>query len=157
MAKTFAPLGDARYKITGGKIVQSREMYFAIYQSIAEDASRPGLYKEFVPEFFDLIIIDECHLAFNAPLRTRRERSQRLRTDRADFFGQFGAEARAILDELFDKYTEHGTAQFIIPDVLEVPPISQHGNVIEIAKRFGGVEELRKAIIQLQTLLYAAA
>lgn len=98
-----------------------------------------------------------CHLAFNAPLRTRRERAQRLRTERQDFFHQYGPEAKQILDELLDKYTEHGTAQFLIPDVLELPPINAHGNVIEIAANFGGVDKLRQAVFQLQTLLYAAA
>ncbi len=59
--KTFTPFGDARHKIEGGKITKSREMYFAIYQSIAKDKNRPGLYREFSPDFFDLIIVDECH------------------------------------------------------------------------------------------------
>ena len=36
-------------------------MYFAIYQAIAEDERREGLYREFDPDFFDFIIIDECH------------------------------------------------------------------------------------------------
>ena len=117
------------------------------FDHLAETANQPEA------DPLDLI----CHLAFNAPLRTRRERAQRLRSDRPDFFDQYGPEARQILDELLDKYTEHGTAQFVIPEVLEVPPISTHGNVIEIAGRFGGVEQLRQAIIQLQTLLYAAA
>ena len=36
-------------------------MYFAIYQAIAKDERPPGLYKEFPPDFFDLIIVDECH------------------------------------------------------------------------------------------------
>ncbi len=35
--KTFAPFGDARWKIEDGVAVKSREMYFAIYQ-----AHRPG-------------------------------------------------------------------------------------------------------------------
>lgn len=61
MAKTFAPFADARFKITGGKSVHSREMYFATYQSLAEDANRTGLFREFAKDFFDLIIIDECH------------------------------------------------------------------------------------------------
>jgi type I restriction enzyme R subunit len=117
------------------------------FDHLAESANQPDA------DPLDLI----CHLAFNAPLRTRRERAQRLRTDRRDFFDQFGADARKILEELLDKYTEHGTAQFVIPDVLELPPINDHGNVIEIAARFGGVEQLRQAVIQLQTLLYAAA
>jgi len=61
MAKTFAPFGDARWKIENGQAVQSREIYFAIYQAIARDERRPGLYREFAPDFFDLIIVDECH------------------------------------------------------------------------------------------------
>ena len=101
---------------------------------------------------FDLL----CHIAFNAPLRTRRERADRLRKEKKDFFDQYGPEARGILNELLDKYTDYGTAQFIIPDVLKVLPISQHGNVIEIAALFGGPEKLREAVNQLQTLLYAA-
>ena len=101
---------------------------------------------------FDLL----CHMAFNSPLRTRRERADRFRREKKDFFVQYGPEAKAILNELLDKYTDHGTAQFIIPDVLKVPPISRHGNVIEIASFFGGPEQLREAVNQLQTLLYAA-
>lgn len=59
--KTFSAFGDARHKIEGGNVVHSRELYFATYQSIAKDERRPGLYKEFAPDFFDLIIVDECH------------------------------------------------------------------------------------------------
>jgi type I restriction enzyme R subunit len=61
MAKDFSPFGDARHKIAGGLAVKSRDMYFAIYQSIARDENRPGLYREYARDFFDLIIIDECH------------------------------------------------------------------------------------------------
>ncbi len=57
----FAAFGDARCKIESGEVVQSREMYFAIYQALAEDERRIGLFKSFPPEFFDLIIVDECH------------------------------------------------------------------------------------------------
>ena len=59
--KTFVTFGDARHKIEDGDAIKSREMYFATYQSIAEDENRPGLYKEYTHDFFDLIIIDECH------------------------------------------------------------------------------------------------
>ena len=59
--KTFSAFGDARHKIEGGLVAHSRELYFATYQSIAKDERRPGLYKEFAPDFFDLIIVDECH------------------------------------------------------------------------------------------------
>ena len=40
--KTFAPFGDARWKIENGEAIKSREMYFAIYQAIAKDENRPG-------------------------------------------------------------------------------------------------------------------
>ncbi len=101
---------------------------------------------------FDLL----CHLAFDAPLRTRRERADRLRKDKKDFFDRYGPEAEAVLTELLEKYAEHGTAQFVIPDVLKVPPISGHGNVREIASLFGGSRELKEAVHELQRLLYAA-
>jgi type I restriction enzyme, R subunit len=58
--KDFPPFGDARWKIEG-EAVKGREMYFAIYQAIAKDERRPGLYREYAPDFFDLIIVDECH------------------------------------------------------------------------------------------------
>jgi len=44
----------------------------------------------------------------------------------------------------------------VIPDVLKVPPISERGNVIEIARLFGGPEKLKEAVDKLQALLYAA-
>ena len=58
---------------------------------------------------FDLL----CHVAFNAPLRTRRERADRLKMDRKDFFDKYAPEARCILEELLEKYAQHGTAQFV--------------------------------------------
>lgn len=101
---------------------------------------------------FDLL----CHFAFNAPLRTRRERAQRLRSERKNFFDRFGPEARAILEELLEKYAAHGDAQFLLPDILKVPPISGHGQPSEIITLFGGPEPLRLAVAELQNLLYAA-
>src|SRR6266513_1891929 len=59
--KIFAQFGDARAKIENGNAIKSREIYFAIYQALAKDEHRHGLYKEYAPDFFDLIIVDECH------------------------------------------------------------------------------------------------
>jgi type I restriction enzyme R subunit len=58
--KIFAPFGDARWKIQG-EAIKSREMYFATYQAVAKDENRPGLFKDYPRDFFDLIIVDECH------------------------------------------------------------------------------------------------
>lgn len=100
---------------------------------------------------FDLL----CHLAFNAPLRTRRERALALRRERSDFWSRWSPQARAILEELLDKYAEHGDAQFVLPDVLRVPPISRYGQPAEIIRLFGGAQQLRSAVTELQNLLYA--
>ena len=101
---------------------------------------------------FDLL----CHVAFGAPVRSRRERADKLRKEEKNFFDKYTPQARAVLNDLLEKYAEHGTAQFAIPDVLKVPPISERGNVIEIAQFFGGPEKLKEAVNELQTLLYAA-
>ncbi|HWD40536.1 MAG TPA: type I restriction-modification enzyme R subunit C-terminal domain-containing protein [Fimbriimonas sp.] len=76
--------------------------------------------------------------------------------EKTDFFDQYGAEARAIIGELLDKYAEHGTAPFKIPEVFDVPPISRHGNLKEIAAKFGGTDKLVEAVTRLQEYLYAA-
>ena len=97
-----------------------------------------------------------CHVAFNSPVRTRKERVQRMRDEQRDFFERYSPIARSILEELLDKYMEHGATQFTIPEVLEVPPISEYGNIRDISDCFGGEEILVQAIERLQTLLYAA-
>ena len=96
-----------------------------------------------------------CHLAFDAPLRTRRERADRLKREKRDFFDQFGPQARDILNELLEKYAEHGFEQLRFPDILKVPPLSEHGNVNEIVHVFGGPEKMRDAIEKLQREIYA--
>lgn len=95
-----------------------------------------------------------CHLAFGAAPVSRKERVAQLRRQKKTFFDQYGPEAREILDELLQNYTDHGVSQLALPEALQVPPISGHGNVAEIAARFGGPEKLREAVDRLQSLLY---
>ena len=116
------------------------------FEELAEAAKQPDA------DPFDLL----CHVAYSAPIRSRRERAEAARNDGKAFFDRFTNGAREVLNELLEKYVEFGTAQFTIPDILKVPPISQHGNVIEIADMFGGPERLRTAVGELQQLLYAA-
>ena len=101
---------------------------------------------------FDLL----CHLAFNAPLRTRRERAARVRGEETEFFERYGPAAREVLEAMLDKYSEYGSVQFKLPDILQIPPISGWGNVIEIADRFGGAASMREAVVEMQRRLYAA-
>ena len=61
MNKEFATFGEARHRIEHGEVVKSREIYFALYQSIGPRENNPGIYREYTADFFDLIIVDECH------------------------------------------------------------------------------------------------
>jgi type I restriction enzyme R subunit len=106
-----------------------------------------------IPEADPLDLL--VHLAWNEPLASRFDRVRRVRKERAAFFEQFGAEARAVLEELLDKYAEHGPSE-LSPAALQVPPISELGSPVELAQHFGGAEALRKAIAGLQDQLYAA-
>ncbi|MCP4164574.1 MAG: DEAD/DEAH box helicase family protein [Chloroflexi bacterium] len=112
----------------------------ALHETLAQPDADP----------FDLL----CHLAYNAPLHTRKQRAERLQRSRQDFFDQYGHDARAILNELLDKYIEHGVPFFAIPDVLKVPPVSEHGNVVEIIRYFDGADKMVEAVEQMQALLY---
>ena len=128
------------------EIIKRLEERGVSFSNLAEAAEQPEA------DPFDLL----CHYAFNAPLRTRRERAQHLRESRKDFFDRFSPEARNILEELLEKYADHGDAQFVLPDVLKIPPISDHGQVGDIVRLFGGAEQLRNAVNDLQRYLYAA-
>ncbi len=130
-----------------GEIVAELESRGVTFEDLAEATGHPEA------DAFDLL----CHLAFNAPLRTRKERAERLRKNKQDFFDKYGPEARAILLDLLAKYEEFGLMQIHIPDALKVPPISERGNVGEIIGYFGGPEQLKNAVIELQSLLYSAA
>ncbi len=127
-------------------IVEQLEKRGIDFDRLAADAGQPEA------DPFDLL----CHLAYNAPLRTRRERAERLRKDKKDFFDRYGPEARKILNALRGKYEQHGTAEFILPDALRVPPLNSFGNAMKIARLFGGAEQLRQAVSELQANLYAA-
>jgi len=114
------------------------------FNQLAEEAGKPEA------DPLDLL----CHLAFEAPLRTRMERAEYLRKNTPDFFDQCGPEATEILESLLEKYTDYGPKQFVIPDALQVAPISDHGNVIEIASLFGGAVRMKTAVDTMQALLY---
>ena len=48
-------------KIQHKQVDKSYEIYLALYQSITGNEDQEDLFRQFSPDFFDLIIIDECH------------------------------------------------------------------------------------------------
>ena len=57
----FKPFGGAMTKITNRKVDKSYEIYLALYQAVTGTEDADNIFKQFTPEFFDLILIDECH------------------------------------------------------------------------------------------------
>jgi type I restriction enzyme R subunit len=57
----FKPFGAAMTKITGRKIDTSYEIYLSLYQAVTGAEEDKNIYKQFSPDFFDLIVVDECH------------------------------------------------------------------------------------------------
>jgi type I restriction enzyme R subunit len=57
----FKPFGSAMTKIRNRKVDKSYEIYLALYQGISGQNEAKNIYKQFSNDFFDLIIVDECH------------------------------------------------------------------------------------------------
>jgi type I restriction enzyme R subunit len=101
MAKMFAPFGDARHKIAGGDVSQSRDMYFGIYQALSTASA--DVFRQYRPDFFDLIIIDECHRG-----SSRDESAWRAVLDYFAPAVQFGMTATPLREESRDSYEYFG-------------------------------------------------
>ncbi|MEL0636755.1 DEAD/DEAH box helicase family protein [Marinomonas sp. TI.3.20] len=57
----FQPFGTAMTKITGRTVDPAFEIHLALYQALTGPEEEQKAYKQVDPDFFDLIVIDECH------------------------------------------------------------------------------------------------
>jgi type I restriction enzyme R subunit len=57
----FKPFGTAMTKITNRKAEKSYEIYLSLYQAVSGNEEEKNIYKQFSPDFFDLVVVDECH------------------------------------------------------------------------------------------------
>ena len=57
----FKPFGATMTKISKRQIDKSYEIYLSLYQAVTGSEEQQNIYKQFSPDFFDLIVIDECH------------------------------------------------------------------------------------------------
>ncbi len=100
---------------------------------------------------FDLL----CFVAYDLKPKTRKQRADLLKKNKVDFFSQYSEKAQQVLQMILEKYVDFGLNQ-IRPDIISVDPFTQQGNTIEIVNEFGGFDQFKKAIEEIQTLLYAA-
>ena len=57
----FKPFGNAMTKIAKRQVDKSYEIYLSLYQAVTGNDEEKNIYKQFSPDFFDLVVIDECH------------------------------------------------------------------------------------------------
>ncbi|MDF1614039.1 DEAD/DEAH box helicase family protein, partial [Desulfurivibrio alkaliphilus] len=57
----FKPFGQAMTKVSHRTVDKSYEIYLSLYQAVTGSEEEQNIYKQFSPDFFDLVIIDECH------------------------------------------------------------------------------------------------
>lgn len=101
---------------------------------------------------FDLL----CFVAYDLKPKTRKQRAELLKKNKTDFFSQYSEKAQQVLQMILEKYVDFGLNQ-IRPDIISVDPFTQQGNTIEIVNEFGGFDQFKKAIEEIQTLLYTEA
>ena len=70
----FSPFGnEIMHIVKNRKIDKSYQVYFALYQGLTGNEDWKNVYKQFSPEFFDMVIIDECHRGSAAEASAWRE------------------------------------------------------------------------------------
>jgi type I restriction enzyme, R subunit len=123
--------------------------------AIIEELAIEGLFFEELAEevgkdydAFDLI----CHIAYDQPPLTRRERAAKVR--KRNVFGRYGEKARAVLDALLEKYADGGLSSVESPEILKLEPLTAFGTPVEIIRLFGGREQYLAAVRDLEAELY---
>ena len=126
--------------------------------AILEELAAKGVFLDELAEqvgrdydAFDLV----CHVAFDAPPLTRKERAEKVK--KRNVFGKYGDQARAVLDALLQKYADSGITSVESLEILKVDPLTAHGTPLEIVKLFGGRDGYLAAIRELETALYQKA
>ncbi len=124
-------------------------------QAVLEELATQGVFLEELAaavgrdyDAFDLI----CHVAFDAPPLTRRERAEKVR--KRDVFAKHGPQARAVLDALLEKYADSGIASVESLEILKVDPLTAFGTPVEIVGYFGGKAAYLAALAEMEQELY---
>lgn len=115
-------------------------------QGVLVEALRDAVNREV--DLFDLI----CHVAFDQPPLTRRERANNVK--KRNYFTKYGEQARKVLEALLDKYAEEGISNLESMEVLKVKPLDEFGGPLEILYQFGGKTKYIEAIKELENELY---
>ena len=144
--KRFASLDDfvKTWKAADKKqaIVKELELHGVIWKALESDIS-----KDMGP--FDII----CHLVFDQPALTRRERANNVK--KRNYFSKYSEVAQKVLHALLDKYADNGIMDVESIQILKVVPFVQMGLPKEIVDRaFGGKRQYEEAVRDLENALF---
>jgi type I restriction enzyme R subunit len=102
-------------------------------------------------DIFDLV----CHIAWDKPALTRRERADNV--IKRNYFTKYGEHARRIIAALLDKYADEGIENIEDLAILRIEPFNQMGTPSEILQIFGGRDQYMQAVEELEQEIYAVA
>jgi type I restriction enzyme R subunit len=126
-------------------------------QAVVEELENAGIFLDALSEEigrdldpFDIV----CHIAWDRPPLTRRERAENVR--KKDYFARYGGTARRVLDALLDKYADEGIGHIEETRILTINPFTEFGTPVEIIKTFGGIEKYEEAVRELERAIYLA-
>ncbi|MDQ1118680.1 MULTISPECIES: DEAD/DEAH box helicase family protein [Pseudoxanthomonas] len=100
---------------------------------------------------FDLI----CHVAFDQPPLSRKERAEGVR--KRNYFAKYQGKARQVLEGLLDKYADTGVEHIEDIRILQLDPFRTLGAPVELVAAFGGKTDYQQAILELESQLYSSA
>ncbi len=101
--REFLPVfGNAIWKIKGA-IKTGREIYFALYQSLADSGDSLGIFRDYPADYFDLVVVDECHRG-----SAKDDSSWRAILDHFAPATQLGLTATPKRDDNVDTYSYFG-------------------------------------------------
>jgi type I restriction enzyme, R subunit len=123
-------------------ILQELEQHGVLIDALAQEVG-----KDF--DAFDLI----CHVAFDQPPLTRRERAEQVK--KRNYFAKYGDQARKVLESLLEKYADTGIENIEDIKVLTLAPFSNMGSAVELVQAFGGKPAYIQALHELEQELYA--
>jgi type I restriction enzyme R subunit len=118
-------------------------------QSIISENLKQEVKKDL--DLFDLI----CHLAWDKPALTRRERVEKVK--KRNYFTKYGTQAKNVIEALLEKYATEGIENIEDLAVLKIEPFTLMGTPMEIIKLFGDRNGYLEMIKELETELYKEA
>lgn len=149
--KQFASLDDFLRRWSNAEqkkvIIEELAAQGVMWEALAEEVEKK---QGKLLDPFDLI----CHVAFDQPVLSRRERAEQVK--KRNYFAKYSGAARQVLEALLDKYADTGIEHIEDIKILQLYPFSQLGAPVELLRAFGGKPGYQQAIHDLEAELYGS-